>query len=610
MTPEPSKRRRRPKPPSVLEEDLVRDDTPIARSTARASNGAPEQDENMRPGTSFNDSAAYQASLMAAAAAAAPAAPSNRPPVPPFPVAAREENEYRPSTLSVFIHTLPRYVSRLFKDTDTGFKAYFKLFLLLLAALLFMWVSTAACFAVGAHVPLPSKMEPYRQRMLYRTATIMGIPGYDKAPEELELRWHQFTHDRLFSGILPNRTIPHIQYVINANLLKRIEAGENVTREIAKDIAVQSAAVAELNRILPQTIVATNENGQWEVPSHFWGALVQKMQSDDAAPLWDKFMANNEEKLHALTRRVLEGEMDDAATSHRLITKDEFQTTLSENNARQQQDMMEILRRFKTETKSEIRAMVHEEIERSEMGALARSKLSTTGKTNMMYNAERALHETNYFSIGLGAFTNPYLTSPTRMPNTDTWGRKVFSIFFGGWGTRAPHPPSTALTSWEEATDCWCAAPSNKHVKAQLAVYLKHKIYPESFTIEHIPATGTRDIAAAPRNIELWVQVANATEAARITEAIRDTVFYRYEDACAGGPPPSRQRNWVCLAADTYDIHSPNFVQPNTIHPDTRALDIATDHVVVRVTDNWGSTHHTCLYRVRLAGTEVGTPVE
>lgn len=208
----------------------------------------------------------------------------------------------------------------------------------------------------------------------------------------------------------------------------------------------------------------------------------------------------------------------------------------------------------------------------------------------------QALREINYAAIGNGAMADPHITSPTKKPSEALF----YTIFaYLGLWRQYPNPPSTALLPWDEPGQAWCSSPSPDS-EAQLGIHFGGAyIYPTAITIEHIPARATLDIAAAPRDFDLWVQVANETEADRINTAIADNIMpFREEGACRGDSP-GRQSAWVCLFSGSYDIHKENWAQRFEVLG--RDLGVSTGRVALRVRSNWGGDH-TCVYRVRIAG--------
>lgn len=575
-TPAPQKQAHKPQALRDESESIINGP---ALDTTVDDDGA-ENDGEVRPATSLHHSAAYVSPTAARGERS-----------PPPPPSRQEGGAHAPANIRVFIHTLPKYIKHVVNDTNMP---RVKDFLLMsLPGIIIGLLLAALLLAVGA-VPLPLELEAFRGKVLGLT--------------DVPLRWARFTHEEAFRlHLAPNISYPDVQVAINQVLLNRIDGNINTTRDLAAEIAVQSHAIAELNRILPNTIVATLDNGQYVVPPTFWQALVDKMSSNDGAPLWDGFIATNNAKIASMALDAVNGDLQNGELADRLLTKEVFHEAIRESNRRMHSDLHTEMRQIKTETLREAMVLYKDYLEKSEIMAMARAEIAAVSQSNVVFNIDKALREVNYFSVGMGALVDPKYTSKTRHPRTNTLGKWLVSKT--GVVTKKPHPPAIALLPWSEATDCWCAdSTTSEEGMAQLAVKLQRKIYPRELTIEHIPGPATRDIASAPKDFEVWVQLDNATEAARVQEHLDIHIpprFDDFQDGCVG-KPPSGEKNWVCVAADRYHIHSHNFIQSFIIWPATEHMQMAASRIAVRVLRNWGSEDHTCMYRVRITGSEVG----
>lgn len=218
------------------------------------------------------------------------------------------------------------------------------------------------------------------------------------------------------------------------------------------------------------------------------------------------------------------------------------------------------------------------------------------------------MRQTNYLSKDLGAVVQPQYTSKT-------WRVQSWPQQFGRWiwssvGMASPqlsvNPTTTALTEWYKNGDCWCAdSPENATVKLQMGVNMHYKVFPESFIIEHIPAAGTRDIASAPRDFQVWVKMDSEEQANKIKLALQEMDRPMWPGVCGDPPSSTSSRDkpdeWVCILADEYDIHAYNYLQSYVLPSNPWQLGLATQSVVLKVTSNWGADH-TCLYQIRMTG--------
>ncbi|KAI9723997.1 MAG: hypothetical protein M1812_000715 [Candelaria pacifica] len=201
----------------------------------------------------------------------------------------------------------------------------------------------------------------------------------------------------------------------------------------------------------------------------------------------------------------------------------------------------------------------------------------------------------NFFATGLGGVVDPYYTSPTMYPPS-TWKQDLANrVFF--LGRPNPNPPVAALEGWDDIGDCWCSAHS-KYGKAQLAVLMPRTIYPTQVTVEHIPATATLDIGAAPKEMELWAQIDDEDARGQITRS-QDSDSDDYQE-----PVPGRALDptFVRIASWQYDIHAASNVQTFPVSVDMKSFGAGVRRVLIRAKSNDGTSDYTCLYRVRMHG--------
>ena len=218
------------------------------------------------------------------------------------------------------------------------------------------------------------------------------------------------------------------------------------------------------------------------------------------------------------------------------------------------------------------------------------------------------VHKVNYFSTGLGAVIDPWLTSPTKPGKLVHSFEAGFVARFFGWNTfvlREPYAPVEALGPWQDIGDCWCAPPAKG--KAQLGVILPRHIVPTELVIEHIPRDATLDIGSAPKDVELWVQIHDAQD----RDAVENAAFGTFQP---DGESPLEARlnhdyfvkaldhTWVRIGKWRYDIFTGENVQTFPVAIHLEDFGVRVNKVAVRVKTNWGDRDYVCLYRLRLHG--------
>ena len=208
-----------------------------------------------------------------------------------------------------------------------------------------------------------------------------------------------------------------------------------------------------------------------------------------------------------------------------------------------------------------------------------------------------SLRIANWFSVGQGARIDPYNTSP-RAGAKRNWYQSIFAAL--NPSIVSPNPPITALQIWDEAGECWCTEPSKTFDPPQIAIMIPKKIYPEVLVIDHIPAAGTFDIAAAPKNFELWADAGTKEAAERFYDLLHVNITRFNRHLC--GEKPAAGDGWVCIREGFYDIHHRyNYVQEFEMWENMKALNFPVNKVIVRFDTNWGADH-TCIYRLRMTG--------
>ena len=202
----------------------------------------------------------------------------------------------------------------------------------------------------------------------------------------------------------------------------------------------------------------------------------------------------------------------------------------------------------------------------------------------------------------------PSLTSPTyELPLRRSW-----IPFFGGPSGPQARPPVTALVPDLNVGSCWPLRGTN----GTLGVYLTRHVHITSFTIDHASKDVVYDITPAPKHVRVWGVVDGADNLAKLAAhreelSIRKEVGTLNEDEVEemeeSRPPYSSlppALEFVRLGKFEYDINASDNVQ--TFQVPDRIKDLGIDYGVVLfdVRSNWGHPGYTCLYRVRVHGTQ------
>ncbi len=177
-----------------------------------------------------------------------------------------------------------------------------------------------------------------------------------------------------------------------------------------------------------------------------------------------------------------------------------------------------------------------------------------------------------------------------------------------------PDGPNAALVNLQEVgVQPYCGHPSRR--KLQLVVQTARPITPLELTIEHspgIPEThrlhekSKRPATLGPKEVELWVQLSDAT----VRDAVREGITLHHPDIMTA---KSRERggflakaqeldaSWVPIGRWEYDRTTTKMqkFRPNV---DLERLGVVSDKFAVRVNSNWGDREQTCLYRTKMRG--------
>ncbi|KAK0792150.1 hypothetical protein LTR59_008646 [Friedmanniomyces endolithicus] len=585
--------RRVPAPPSFADEEIDaaaagngrlrssrsqsprRAGAPAAADPAEGAGGAAEMARN---GTIIDQVVGY------AAGRAAPTPPRQASP------------EHEPGTLAVAARTVPRYASRAYEEAAEGAWYWSRTsFFLFLSAF-----TLAGCcilvvgffFAVPHLLTLGKLWAPLGEKFFMEmNQRLAGHPCH-LPPSELERLWMEFRTDYSFRTAMNDCDFNKTQLDMRQSAVLGYHA-ERLTA-LEQNGKLHDETLRTLEEMLPRLMSVQVVDGEIDIPVAFWQALEQKLSSDASAPLWQAFIASNKRNMEATVAEASHNAVQHAVREGHVISGQMFTEAVAKNYEWLDVHFKDEMRKVEHEVHADIRRIAAQTttdlIASTRTNLFSSKELELLAKANQVRAAYDAIRQVNYFSTGLAARVNPDFTSPT-------FGQGTFlqKLRYN------PHPPITALTRWEEATDCWCAAPSSKMGNAQITVLMNHVIFPERLVIEHIPAIGTLNISTAPRNLEVWVQRLPGTKLS--TKQLQATIYEEsgMANACEG-PPPTRDH--VCVGVGKYEIHTEKTVQSIPMMVDMASLGLAAKTVTVRATKNWGGLA-TCFYRLRMTGTRV-----
>lgn len=236
--------------------------------------------------------------------------------------------------------------------------------------------------------------------------------------------------------------------------------------------------------------------------------------------------------------------------------------------------------------------------------AISNARLEGVAKGSIHDNFEVELsRRVNYFALGNGATIDRSLTSPSynkplhRKPalGSAEWVKAKVSA------PRFVSEEVAALTTWEDAGQCWCAGNRFEDPEthpADINIRLAHAIVPENVVMEHIDPAATLDPKAMPKDVEVWAIV---DEHSRRKHAW-DFMFAQWPDTPKAHP--LMLKGFLKIGQFTYEHNrATNGVHVYKISDELARLGITTDLVLIRATSNYGADH-TCFYRVRLYGSE------
>ncbi|KAK3934253.1 hypothetical protein QBC46DRAFT_400347 [Diplogelasinospora grovesii] len=246
--------------------------------------------------------------------------------------------------------------------------------------------------------------------------------------------------------------------------------------------------------------------------------------------------------------------------------------------------------------------------------AIGNAQLEATANSRIAEHFDKELRRrVNFFSPGNGALIDVSMTSPT-------WDSSQNKPALGTWPEWfRPRPrfqtaKYAALTSWEEAGECWCAGNIYHKDKngtttlrpADISVMLGSLVIPQNVVMEHIDPFATLDPGAMPKEIEVWgaYNSGGSKDSTESGKKRRERLVDWMEATFPGHyDHPLVQRGWIKLGQFTYQHHPrEGGIQVLRLSQELVRLEAATDQVLIRALSNHGGEDHTCFYRIRMYG--------
>lgn len=116
--------------------------------------------------------------------------------------------------------------------------------------------------------------------------------------------------------------------------------------DLSSRVGFHDDAIAEIQSILPTFMVVSEKDGKVTIPDAFWQALAQKMNSNDDPTLWEGFLNANRANLQTVMSGQVTTMVDNALATQKIVTSQELEAVLKENNHAIEQRFNGTLRAF------------------------------------------------------------------------------------------------------------------------------------------------------------------------------------------------------------------------------------------------------------------------
>lgn len=331
-----------------------------------------------------------------------------------------------------------------------------------------------------------------------------------------------------------------------------------------------------VEKLLPhRLLVRKSPTGEVIIDDAFWKALrsVFETQNTISNPNWDDFIRDNSDKL----KQWMQSEV---GVDEQVVNRVEFMNMVDDrvksfvNSASSKKSGLNSWFRGggSMPSSEELQNIVNDIVESS----LQRYSADTIGKTD-------------YALFTAGARVIPSHTSSTYSITPVSFTRRLLGKMLGS-GIRAyGRPPVTALHPDTNVGMCWSFHGSAGEIGVKLA---RPAIPISGYTIDHASPLLVQDRSSAPQTVELWGLSDDQSQIEKIKEINEEVIEevsgdYSVNEAALAG-------NAALLAVDTYDLDK-HHIQTFDVRDIVKELDFRADAVVLRINDNHGNKHHTCL---------------
>ncbi|RVX67212.1 hypothetical protein B0A52_08646 [Exophiala mesophila] len=235
-----------------------------------------------------------------------------------------------------------------------------------------------------------------------------------------------------------------------------------------------------------------------------------------------------------------------------------------------------------------------ETLKRQYMDLSAQTSKKGNGRATSAHNTPSpVIGRVNYFAANNGAQVILPLTSPTLQKRSSLLKRMALRLF--GSTVYMTQPPESALKSWHDVGDCWCASATPREQDSmRLGVRVAGLIYPKELVIENQPSGGSLSPGTTPKSVELWADFGH----------LDSTEWEKLNIRQMQGNSPLTS-NYALIGRGEYDAsEEASHVQALDLSVNQDENRYHAQTFILRVISNYGA-NHTCLYRVRLHGAAV-----